>query len=120
MPTVTQKSVLDRIAIDVDGRGTIQVHWAKLTWIDDRLVERGNHIALLSPGDDIDETFAAVRADLEGQGYPEVDQDTPIEVGLRVTLEQLWTPEVVEAHMKRLAAATPDVVSDDTETAKQE
>lgn len=67
---LVRKSVLDRIASDVDGAGCAQLHWAKLTYAGAELISRENHIAMIEPSADLEELRERESASLEKMGFP--------------------------------------------------
>jgi len=94
--------MVDMVGFDVAGEGMVQVRIAKLTHIDDTLVERAYHRINLPPGHDIDEAMAAVNANLADMGYSAVGEaDISL---IKANADVQWTPERIAAYQAKLEA----------------
>lgn len=107
MTTVTQRAEIDltgyNVSSDPATQGEIALRWAKLTYIDTRLISRENHRDVIWPETDIDARMAEVDAHLTELGFT---WDTKAEdiVLVKSLAQQIWTPEVVAARKVYLAA----------------
>lgn len=103
--TIIQRAEIDLIGFnvgnDVSLQGQIAIRIAKLTYIDDRLIQNESDRVVVNPGDDIDATFATKNAMLENIGFSGIPASDVALVKLQTTA--IWTPEIIAAYQGRMA-----------------
>lgn len=110
MTTITKRAEIDMTGYNVGNdpvtQGQIEVRWAKLTYLDDRLVSRESHRDVVWPETNLDARMAEVRDHLAsgGEGLGFVWDSFAADLALLKTLaDQIWTPQIVAARQAWLA-----------------
>lgn len=98
---IERRAVLDMVGFDVEGRGHLAVRLAKATFVDGKMIDRGEpHRITFNPGDDIDAAMEIIGLHLEQ--FLHCERPSAADVAkLKAIAAIVWTPDAVEQHVDK-------------------